>query len=253
MIFNMTGGGAPLNFKVVPNPQPDTAKENTIWVDTDRINNYYFSATQPENMVNYDVWFHVGTSSSVEFNALKKNGIQVYPISAKQYIGGAWVDKTVKSYHNGAWVNWIHLNYVFYYGKQIYPWQTRGWEMSSSYTAKAPTATTNSDGSVTLLMPYSSTRFSGVYELVNDFDVTKYNKLTLDATCNQQGLYLAVVKRSSTYCHTDAAAIVSLDSSKTLSISALTGSYDIVLILRVGIASEGTSSKQIIFKSLIAE
>lgn len=110
MIFNMTGsGGAPLNFKVVPNPQPDTAKENTIWVDTDRINNYYFSATQPENMVNYDVWFHVGTSSPVEFNALKKNGIQVYPISAKQYIGGALVDKTAESYHGGAWVDWITI------------------------------------------------------------------------------------------------------------------------------------------------
>lgn len=112
MIFNMTGsGGAPLNFKVVPNPRPDTAKENTIWVDTDRINNYYFSATQPENMVNYDVWFHVGTSSSVEFNALKKNGIQVYPISAKQYIGGALVDKTAKSCLGGVWVDWIRYLY----------------------------------------------------------------------------------------------------------------------------------------------
>lgn len=111
MIFNMTGGGAPLNFKVVPNPQPDTAKENTIWVDTDRINNYYFSATQPEGMVDYDVWFPVGTSSTVEFNALKKGGIQVYPLSAKQYVGGALVSKTAKSYQNGKWVDWMLLIY----------------------------------------------------------------------------------------------------------------------------------------------
>lgn len=111
MIFNMTGGGAALNFKVVPNPQPDTAKENTIWVDTDRINNYYFSATQPENMVNYDVWFHVGTSSTVEFNALRKNGIQVYPLSAKQYINDSLVEKTAKSYQGGEWVDWITYLY----------------------------------------------------------------------------------------------------------------------------------------------
>ena len=100
------GGSNPLNFKVICNPQPSTAKENTIWVDTDRINNYYFSATQPENMVEYDVWFPTGTSSTVEFNALKKHGIQVYPTSAKQYIGGAWVDKTSKSWQGGAWVDW---------------------------------------------------------------------------------------------------------------------------------------------------
>ena len=127
MIFNMTGGGAPLNFKVVPNPQPDTAKENTIWVDTDRINNYYFSATQPENMVNYDVWFRVGTSSSVEFNALKKNGIQVYPLSAKQYVSGALVDVTAKTYKDGALVEW--MLYLYNAGDQCNS-ITGGWGSS---------------------------------------------------------------------------------------------------------------------------
>ena len=89
------GGSNPLNFKVICNPQPQTAKENTIWVDTDRIHNYYFSATQPENMAEHDVWFPTDTASSVAFNALKKNGIQVYPLYAKQYVSGAWVDKTL--------------------------------------------------------------------------------------------------------------------------------------------------------------
>ena len=109
MIFNMTGGGAPLNFKVVPNPQPDTANEITIWEDTDRINNYYFSATQPEGMVDYDVWFPVGTSSTVEFNALKKGGIQVYPLSAQQMVSGVLKDVTAKSYQGGVWKEWIEV------------------------------------------------------------------------------------------------------------------------------------------------
>lgn len=101
------GGGGGLNFKVICNPQPATAKENTIWVDTDKINNYYFSAEQPENMVDYDVWFPTSESSTVAFNALKKNGIQVYPISAKQYVGGAWVDVTAKSWDGNAWAEWL--------------------------------------------------------------------------------------------------------------------------------------------------
>lgn len=79
------GGGAPLNFEVVGNQQPDNSKENTLWVNTDvKITSWIFSATEPENPAEGMVWFSVGTSSPVEFNALKKNGIQIYPLSAKQ-------------------------------------------------------------------------------------------------------------------------------------------------------------------------
>ena len=111
------GSGVGLNFKVICNPKPDTAKENTIWVDTDRINNHYFSATQPENMAEYDVWFLIGTSSTVEFSAVKKNPIMVYPLYAKQYIGGELVDKIAHSYQNGEWVAWISDLVIFESGK----------------------------------------------------------------------------------------------------------------------------------------
>lgn len=66
------------------------------------------TATEPNGIADEGmVWIKIGTESSVEFNALKKNGLQVYPISAKQYIDGAWVDKAAKSYQNGEWVEWI--------------------------------------------------------------------------------------------------------------------------------------------------
>ena len=84
-------------------------------MDTDRINNYYFSATQPENMAEYDVWFPVGTSSPVAFSVTKKNPIMVYPLSAQQYIGGALVEKTTKSYLGGEWCDWV--SYVYSDGK----------------------------------------------------------------------------------------------------------------------------------------
>ena len=108
------GGGGGLNFKVIPNPQPATAKENTIWVDTDKINNYYFSATQPENMVDYDVWFQMETFSPVDFNALKKNGIQVFPGSAKQYIGGELIAKVASIYQNGEWIQFSADRYYLF-------------------------------------------------------------------------------------------------------------------------------------------
>jgi hypothetical protein len=106
MIFNQSGGTS-LNFKVVKNPQPVNPSPNTIWLDTDhKINGYSFFATQPENMAEGEVWFCVGTSSTVAFSATKKNPVMVYPLSAKQKIDGALVDVTAKSYQNGEWVDW---------------------------------------------------------------------------------------------------------------------------------------------------
>ena len=112
MIFNVTGGGgAALNFKVVAyaseDALPATAAENTIAVITDTaITSYIFSAEEPSPATAGMVWIQVGASSPVEFNALKKNTIQVYPLRVKQYVDGAWVAKTAKSYQNGVWQNW---------------------------------------------------------------------------------------------------------------------------------------------------
>lgn len=120
------GGGTSLNFKVIGNPQPETAKDNTIWVNTDvKITGWIFSATQPETAAEGVVWFATGTSSAVEFNALKKNSIMVYPMSAKQYVNGAWVNKTAKSYQNGESVDWVTflLN-----GSNTFNEITGGWE-----------------------------------------------------------------------------------------------------------------------------
>ena len=107
MIINMTGGGggAALNFKVVPGlTQPGTASENTIWVKTEKIGAWYFSATQPEGLQEWDVWFPTGTESVFEFDALKKNGLQVYLISAKQYVSGTCKNKEAYIFYEGAWV-----------------------------------------------------------------------------------------------------------------------------------------------------
>jgi hypothetical protein len=63
------------------------------------------------------VWISTGSSSPAQFNSLKKNNITLCPLSAKQYVGGAWVDKTAKSYQNGAWVDWWNPFYIFKSGE----------------------------------------------------------------------------------------------------------------------------------------
>lgn len=130
-------GGTALNFQVVGNPQPSNPKENTIWIDTNvPISSYVFSAEQPKGIPDM-VWISTGKSSTIEFNALKKNSIQVYPISAKQYIDGAWVDKTAKSYQNGKWVDWV--TYLYNTGNECND-ITGGWVAGESATINKNTS-----------------------------------------------------------------------------------------------------------------
>ena len=105
-IFGISGscetGG--LNFQVVGNPQPETASENTIWLDTDEpVTGSYFQAEQPDQMQPGEVWFRTGESAHVAFNALKTNCIQVCPFSAKQYIGGELTEIPAMIYQGGQW------------------------------------------------------------------------------------------------------------------------------------------------------
>ena len=105
--FLYGNGGAGLNFDVVAyknvSELPATAAMNTIAVFTENMTGYSFDPTEPENPKEGLVWFKTGKYSIVSFNALKENNIQIYPMSAKQYIGGAWVSVVAKSYLGGEW------------------------------------------------------------------------------------------------------------------------------------------------------
>lgn len=103
-------GGTPLNFKVVGNPQPTNPRENTIWLNTtEKITGYYFQAEPPSNMQQGEVFILVGANSSAPFNALKKNGITVYPLRVKQMISGTLKDIDAKIYQKGKWVSLTYL------------------------------------------------------------------------------------------------------------------------------------------------
>ena len=121
------GGANLLNFKVLGGTSaPSNPKENTIWVNTDtEITSWVFAAAEPVTAVEGMVWLSTEKSSPVAFNALKKNGIQVYPMSAKQYVSGAWAGVVAKSYQNGAWVAWWDGN-MYESGNQFETY-TGGW------------------------------------------------------------------------------------------------------------------------------
>ena len=111
MIYVLGSGGgssAGLNFKVVGGTSaPSNPATNTIWVNTSTaITSWVFHATQP-SAAEGKLWIQIGASSPVTFNAVKENRVTVYPMSAKQYVNGAWVDKVAKIYQYDAWADLV--------------------------------------------------------------------------------------------------------------------------------------------------
>lgn len=175
MIFNISGGGGTtLNFRVVGGTvAPTNPAENTIWVNTDTpITSWIFSATEPGPAEAGMVWFPVGTSSPVAFNALKKNGIQVCPISANQYVNGFWVEKNAKIYQGGEWAD-----FIFYLLKDGI---TQGIGFVAIGNTATPSISFGTPGQMTATIgAWSSGNSTGYIFSDESVDVTHYSKMTV--------------------------------------------------------------------------
>lgn len=230
MILNMTSGAA-LNFDIKAYATEAvllaaTPKANTIGIITDTpITGWTFRSDVPEDPAEGLVWIATGNGSSVPFSAVKKNVLQVYPLSARQYVSGTWEDVTAKSYQNGAWKDWIV--YILYNGQTYY-----------DYVTQAKTGSiTFADGVFTLAPSTSGTMES--YVVFGPVDITAINEIT--ATHTQSGAGSATtsvygcvfVSPDTGAAYSSAAAIAKTDgwtggdTVKTLSldVSALSGEY----------------------------
>ena len=191
------GGGSGLNFKVVGNPQPSSPAENTIWVNTDiPITSYVFSATEPTEPAEGMVWIKTDNSGPVEINALKKNQIQVYPVSVKQYVNGAWVDVVAKIYQDGTWKD---LALWLFNSGDMCETVTGGWVATSirntgGDTAYTPTLEISDVLSISMPAGSSSNRRGSVAPKNNYIDFTNYSQLiveTASKTSGELGIYIA--------------------------------------------------------------
>lgn len=142
------------------------------------------------------VWIKTGTTSPVAMNVLKKNSIQVCPISAKQYVGGAWVDREAKSYQGGAWVDWTKF---LYRDGTDYTELTGGWT-TFDYTTFNGTpmserlATFNNDH---IWFENTTTYQSCNIRSQKMIDLTPFSKLCVEASI-QAGKYFDVIVTSTT-------------------------------------------------------
>lgn len=198
-------GGAGLNFKVVGGTTaPGSPTENTIWVNTSvAIPSWAFSAEEPGSPVAGMVWISTGTSSTVAFNALKKNAIQVYPATVKQYVSGAWVAGDAEIYQGGEWKSMI--TYLYNNGDECETitggWDNDDWSGNGSTPMTAGTKNTDHMliGTATAL---SASKW---------FNLATKNKIHL--TQSQKTIYVEVTP---TAIYQEASVTVAVCSTKTV-------------------------------------
>lgn len=248
---NAGGGGAALNFDVKAYATKElllaaAPKENTIGIiSTTEMTGWIIDANQPENLTEGMVWISVGTSSTVEFNALKKNGLQVYPLTAKQYISGALVNVTAMSYQGEEWVEWII--YLYNSGNEFSD-ITGGWVATSvraysNNTAATPSVTRGEDNILIELTSTSGNNKSGSLRTAKKITLDNCNKLTLDfytSGTDDGNVLLAIMSTDSpsyVYGNENAVAFVAgkvLSNTKLeIDLSAVTGEYYIFVALAV--------------------
>lgn len=149
--------------------------------DTNKLNGYggnaktaYIHSYGSYGITEGMVWIATGTTNTVEFNALKENGIMVYPMSAKQYVSGAWMDKIVKIYQGGAWAeSAIPRTYIFKSGE--------GALVTTKSRSGRNSSVTLTQDSIAF---YCGTGDTGtVIQTQNPISLTSFSKLKARAVC----------------------------------------------------------------------
>lgn len=185
------GSGASLNFKVAGGAsRPSSPAENTVWVNTDtEVTGWMLSPVEPEAAEGL-VWISVGSASDAAFNALKKNGIMVYPISAKQYVDGAWANKEAMVYKSGQWVSFSTEVLCLYQPGDTCDSVTGGYaaeglsETGSSSGVAVPAVTYGEESMVILPGKHSTVGSykGGIVRTANKIDCGSYSTLTFEGT-----------------------------------------------------------------------
>ena len=168
------------------------------------------------------VWFQTGTSSNTHFNALKKNNITVYPISCKQYVSGAWVSKTEKTYQGGAWVDW---RVYFYNNGNECTNLTGGWELrdeSSYFNTGALTKNANS-----MVASITNGRQIAAGVTKKAYDLTNVNTVVFVVdSVTMSGICAVIAEGAKVEANFGVASIeVTNPGVYSLDVSALTGNY----------------------------
>ena len=221
---NAGGGGGVGGSELVivgGTTRPAKATHNMIWINTaHEITDYVLSATEPANPVNGMAWVVIGDNGNITVHSpIGGDWITVYPLSAKQYINGAWVDVQAKSYQNGEWVDWI--DYIVNNGVTDYSFSVidKTWNAGNS-DGSNNTTVTQQDGYISV--KGQKVGYGAAYV---EKDLTGKKSITIEGTfpVNANSL-LAVWSSAGAYVTANMVASVQLSATgATLNIPELSG------------------------------
>ena len=187
----------------------------------------------------------------------------IYPNAAYQYSSGDWTACEAMSYLSGAWTPW---HYVLYKNGDENIGLTGGWAASTRAESSDSAAYTDTpiltrNASNLVMTPSGSQNYGRVaMQIVTPVDLTAMRSLTMQydmsgSSYNDSASILSVISPSTQYWGAgSAAASAALGSegtnkSLTIDVSALTGSYLVV----IGVRLTGATNVSVTLKSLIAE
>lgn len=222
----------------------DAPNENTIGVVTNTdVAGWFLGPTQPENMTDGTVWIYIGKSGKITFNALKKNGIQVYPIYAKQYVGGEWVNVEVKIYQGGEWADFIPEGAIYHNGYEATD-ITGGWSAFIGYgdgVSYHLGKFIKSDTSIAI--GYDGKQGCSVYcGPVNAMDLTNVSKISINVTGGTVDFHIVVssMRNNKAYDNAVAKQTVSGVGYHEFDISSISGTYYVSFGMQSYQAQNGT-------------
>ena len=235
------GGDTALNLAVVGGTaQPANPKEHTIWVNTDaEIAGWIIAPSQPDNPAEGMVFMKTDTRSAIVCNVLKKNAILLTPIAAKQYIGGAWVDKEAGIYQGGAWQDFIDWSKWIVKEGLANPSieaEGKGAGYNESIPAASTVSLTEDSGSLKIVVTGNSGGSSMVY--FGKVDLSDANSVTLKGSFQIHPSYptyyqLVVWSEIGTYqTQNMLASVVIGETGGALDTSALMGAHYVGLMTR---------------------
>lgn len=245
MIFNMTGGGMPLNFRVIGGTiLPDTARKNDIWVDTDAdITGFFFSPQEPEAAEGL-VWLKTSDGSDVTFNALKKNGLILGLFGAFQCVNGDFSPKDAQIYDGTSWTSFSKSAVYLYLPGDTCDALTGGW-VSHKFSAGSGYVTVSeeiasTEAGMTVKLEYTSGKSASTFIGTKNKISPEASRLHMEfseATASVTGAGAVQVCLFSDEGYTKAASADILGSDGSLNLSAeidvseLSGEYYIGFLM----------------------
>lgn len=231
------GGGAAALAVVGGTVRPANAAQGTIWVNTSvDITDCVLSAAEPANPVAGMVWITIGDKGSIKAaSPVGGDWVVVYPLSAKQRVNGAWVDKEAKSYIGGEWFDLVATLYLYNNGDECvdisggfkaYAYKPSG----AGGTVLAPGQYLDtSGGKIKLTFPSGGYAFSLFNETA--FSIDDINQIeVVYSEASASGVTLGVTQtKAQSYSIAAAATPASGAGVATIDVSALTGDYYFVV------------------------